>query len=159
MNHQPVGSVVVLGVGLLLAALTGCERETPARQQQRPTHMSHMTPMPQPVATYGDSPSGARTVVENEGAISAMGTARCDREQRCGNVGPGKDHENLAACQSKLMASSREELGASECPGGIVKKELDECLGEIRTEDCGNPLDTLGRLVACRSSDLCSAIP
>jgi hypothetical protein len=156
MNHHPARSVVVLGAGLFLVALTGCERETPARQQQRPTPM---TPAPQPVATTDTSVSGGKIVVNNEGAISAMGTARCERERRCGNVGPDKDYDSVGACENKLMASSRDELNASECPGGIVKKELDECLNEIRNEDCGNPLDTLGRLVACRSSDLCKAIP
>ncbi|WP_438031284.1 DUF6184 family natural product biosynthesis lipoprotein [Sorangium sp. So ce233] len=47
----------------------------------------------------------------------------------------------------------------SECPGGIDSNELNECLQEIGNDDCNNPLDTLGRIVACRSSDLCRATP
>jgi hypothetical protein len=39
-----------------------------------------------------------------------------------------------------------------------VEKELDECLEEIRNEDCGNPFDTLGRLAACRENDICKAM-
>ena len=42
-----------------------------------------------------------------------------------------------------------------ECPRGVDSKELDECLESIKTESCNNPIDTISRLAACRTSDLC----
>jgi hypothetical protein len=42
------------------------------------------------------------------------------------------------------------------CPAGIREKELSDCLQAIREEDCGNPLDAIARLNACRSGNLCA---
>ena len=57
--------------------------------------------------------------------------------------------------EAKVRADWRDDLKARECPGVVVQKELAECLEEIRNDDCGNPLDSLGRMLACRKSDLC----
>jgi hypothetical protein len=82
---------------------------------------------------------------------------RCAREERCKNVGAGKDYESTTICQTKTREHWKDDLSSYECPGGIVQKELDEGLEEIRDDDCNDPLDTLGRLAACRSSDICKA--
>jgi hypothetical protein len=55
----------------------------------------------------------------------------------------------------RVRDSRRDELNANACPAGIDQHELTECLTETRNEDCGNPVDAIGRIVACRSSDLC----
>jgi hypothetical protein len=34
-------------------------------------------------------------------------------------------------------------------------QELAKCVQAIHDEDCGNPLDAVGRLSACRSGTLC----
>ena len=59
---------------------------------------------------------------------------------------------------SEVGTEWKDELNAIECPDGVVEKELNECLEEVRNEDCANPFDTLGRIVACRESDLCNAM-
>ena len=91
-------------------------------------------------------------------SVKAITEARCVREEKCGNVGPGQDYSSTKACQEKISADWRDELNAYDCPGGVVTKELSECLEEIKNEDCASPFDTLGRVVACRSSDLCKAL-
>jgi hypothetical protein len=90
--------------------------------------------------------------------VAKITAARCAREQTCGNLGPDKTHASLEACERAIGNDWREELNAYECPGGIVTKEFDECLAEIKNEDCGAPFDKLERIVACRSSDMCKAI-
>lgn len=90
-------------------------------------------------------------------AVKQITTARCDREQKCGNVGAGKDYATSEACVVEVSDEWRDELNAYECPGGVVTKELSECLAEIRNEDCDAPFDTLGRIIACRESDICKA--
>ena len=105
----------------------------------------------------GTTPMTNKATVSNDQAIQNLVNARCEREARCNNVGPGKQWASAEACRSDLTAKNRDELKASECPGGIVQKELDECLADVRKETCDSPLDTLTRLAACRSSDLCKA--
>jgi recombination DNA repair RAD52 pathway protein len=91
-------------------------------------------------------------------SVKSITEARCMREEKCGNIGPGQDYASTSACQQKISADWRDELNAYDCPGGVVAKEFNECIEEIKNEDCSSPFDTLGRVVACRSSDLCKAL-
>jgi hypothetical protein len=132
----------------------GCESDKPR------TDTSATTPATTPATDAGKTgttPMTDKTTVNNEQAIQSIANSRCDRETRCNNVGAGKKWATAEACRADLMTKNRDELKASECPGGIVQKELQECLGEIQNENCNNPLDTIGRLAACRSSDLCKS--
>ncbi len=102
----------------------------------------------------------ARTVPMTMAFTEALGniaTSRCEREQRCGHVGVSQRHPTLHACQASVRSSYSNDLNASDCPGGINRAELAECVAEVRNEDCNNPLDTLGRLAACRAADICRA--
>jgi hypothetical protein len=91
----------------------------------------------------------------NPGVVEGIANARCEREQRCGNIGADKGHLSLDACRNKIAMDWKDDLNRYECPGGIVQRELDECLQEIRNEDCNNPFDKLERVIACRVSDIC----
>ncbi|HEU4409951.1 MAG TPA: DUF6184 family natural product biosynthesis lipoprotein [Polyangiaceae bacterium] len=134
-------------------AIAGCERDT-TRPDVTTTRPGVETTRDGKVGT---TPMTDKSTMSNEAAIQAIANARCGRETRCNNVGSSKRWASAEACRTDLMAKGRDELRAAECPGGIVQKELQECLTEISNEDCNNPLDTLGRLAACRSSDLCKA--
>jgi hypothetical protein len=81
--------------------------------------------------------------------------ARCDQEERCGNIGSGKEYKNRAECLGKISGVIAKNLNNANCPAGYDQKELDECLNEVRSESCGNPFDTLERIVSCRSSSIC----
>jgi hypothetical protein len=61
----------------------------------------------------------------------------------------------VGACEEKIRADWAGDLNKYECPGGTVKAELDECLADVRSEDCGNPFDTLSRIAQCDASDIC----
>ncbi|NUP12156.1 MAG: hypothetical protein HOW73_39420 [Polyangiaceae bacterium] len=95
----------------------------------------------------------------SESAVKAIALARCEREQRCNNVGEGKKWKDSSQCNADISKDVRDDLNAEDCPGGVDQKELTECLSEIRNEDCGNPLDKLERVAACRESDICKATP
>jgi len=141
-----------LSIALCASALTalGCESDKPR------TDTSAANPAA-PDGKTGTTPMTDKTTMANDAAIESIANSRCGRETRCDNVGAGKKWASAEACRTDLMAKGRDELKASECPGGIVQKELQECLTEISNENCNNPLDTIGRLAACRSSDLCKS--
>jgi hypothetical protein len=93
--------------------------------------------------------------VANQSAIDRIASARCAREAACNNVGADKKYASNDVCSREIRGDMRDDLKASECPYGIDQKELNECLEEIRNESCNNPIDTISRLAACRTSDLC----
>jgi len=88
-------------------------------------------------------------------ALHQISRARCEREEHCGNIGGGKDYASMGACEEKIRADWSGDLNKYECPHGIVKSALDKCLADVRTEECGNPFDTLSRVVSCNASDIC----
>jgi hypothetical protein len=88
-------------------------------------------------------------------AIDQIVQARCARESRCDNIGADNKYASTEACMSEIRAEWQDDLDARSCPGGIAQEGLSECLSEIRNEDCGNPFDTLGRVMACREGNIC----
>lgn len=119
-------------------------------------------------ATMGESPERGteeRASTETGVVASASGrqaevrqlsTARCDREERCNNVGKNRKYESREQCLQKLDAKNQEDLGPAECKKGIEQAKLSTCLKAIQGEECNSPLDSLSRIVSCRSSALCA---
>ena len=95
------------------------------------------------------------TTGKTTGAVREIVAARCEREERCDNVGPDKTYSNHAACTSKLEGSTADDINMKDCENGVSDAKLHECLAKIHGEDCGNPIDTLSRLTACRTGALC----
>jgi hypothetical protein len=100
-------------------------------------------------------PSVQQGEVAPAAAVQAIAQSRCSRELRCNNIGADHKYKTVAECTTKISADREQNLNVWDCPRGIDKKELDECLEAVMKEDCGNPLEALSRLAACRSSDLC----
>lgn len=92
---------------------------------------------------------------ETARATDELADARCEREQRCGDVGEGKSYSSIADCQSRVRADWRGDLNAKECPAGVNEVRLNECLASVKQEECGHPFETLDRLATCRSGSMC----
>lgn len=88
-------------------------------------------------------------------AAESIADARCNREQKCNNIGADKKYSSVTDCLARIRNDWKDDLNARECPGGINRKELNECLTAIRDEDCGNPFDSLGRVTACTAGQIC----
>ncbi|UQA61651.1 DUF6184 family natural product biosynthesis lipoprotein [Polyangium aurulentum] len=88
-------------------------------------------------------------------ALLSVAAARCDRAERCMQVGPHHRYDTRSDCVTAVRAKENDELNLNACPGGIDREELDECLEEIREAECDSTLDALSATVACRASDLC----
>ena len=140
--------VVFPAVALAAVAVVGCNRERVTYDRDRdraPEDRSGTTTV-----------TGANVGrVSNESAIERIVAARCEREAACNNVGADKRFGDRSVCTQKVRADMRDDLSANDCPRGIDAKELGECLSSIKKEDCNNPIDTIGRLAACRTSDMC----
>jgi hypothetical protein len=144
--------VVVIGSLGLLSLAPACHHrgehrgEHHASDHDRDHDESHdeaHTPLKGP---GGEARSAARNIAG----------ARCDREKKCGNIGAEKKYASSSACEDQIRADWANDLNAYDCPGGVVDKELEECLNAIRNEDCNSPFDTLGRVSECMASQICA---
>jgi hypothetical protein len=135
--HILIVSVVATGPALLMA----CDHDEHPASAHEAKHREKASAVP----GTGDVNSARDSIV----------AARCDREERCSNIGGGKDYETRAACSSKLEGKTGSYLNTQDCAHGIDQPKLSDCLSKIRTEDCGNPIDSLSRLAACRTGAIC----
>jgi hypothetical protein len=88
-------------------------------------------------------------------SITKIASARCDREMKCGNVGPNEKFPSRSECVAKVSVDKGSDISTDECSLGISTTGLNDCLKAIRDEDCGNPLDSVKRLNVCRTGNLC----
>jgi Family of unknown function (DUF6184) len=102
-----------------------------------------------------ERPSVGGGPAEPSSAVARIAAARCEREVRCNNVGTKEKYASRADCVARMQEDKRDEINAKDCPEGIDKTALNACISAIRDEACGNPLDTITRLVACRSKSIC----
>lgn len=102
----------------------------------------------------GTSDTTGASLIGNGTAVTRITEARCTREEKCGNIGAGKKYADRAACQGEVSQNTQSDLRASEC-AGVVPKELDECLDEVKNQACNNPIDAITRVASCTRSQLC----
>lgn len=170
-----LGTSFVVGFAAVTFAACGGSKTDQAKTANDQSAMNQLTPVQQeqvqkragqedererelaasrePRSTSGASTDATRTTTAL--AVSSIATARCDRELKCKNIGTNKTYLSTDECITKLQNDKRTALNQHECPQGVSDKDLASCLRSIREEDCGNPLDSISRLTACRSGALC----
>lgn len=93
--------------------------------------------------------------VANGTAVGRIADARCAHERTCNRVGAGRRYLSSEACLQKTQADVMSDLNLNDCPGGVAPKQLDACVASIEAESCGNVLDKIERITACRTGALC----
>jgi len=88
-----------------------------------------------------------------EQAMDAIANARCNREQRCGNIGPDKQYSSREHCMTAALSDLRESL--ADCQAGVDENDVRQCAGEIETQGCSGPFEGLETFIACKTDDLC----
>ena len=102
----------------------------------------------EPAATPAARAAGAS-------AADRLAMSRCERELRCDHIGDGKRYASVPECHDSVRADWKDDLDSRRCENGIDNRELDECLSEIRGEDCDNAFDTLSRMTQCSRAQIC----
>ena len=179
MSYSRQWAIVAVGLGVGLVSATGCERrEQEARgttreggaQQGQDTPSHGVQPLPQQGAQQGQQgqqgaqQQGQQGEQQQQQGQSALPpdriiTARCEREQRCGNLGAGKTHASMDACVKASRTQWSGELGAFQCPGRVDQDALEECLSSIRDRSCGEAIQSLSAISDCRATNVCKAAP
>ena len=152
--------VSLAGAGLVMA---GCQH---SEDRSVATSSPATTPAPQPMGqAYSPPPAtatsrsmGATNVQPGSVAtiIESLATARCDREQTCGNVGDGKKYASRHACMEQLRGGIANDLNPYQCPGGIDTAAVEACLSAVGAEECGaHPIEAITRFDKCRNGAIC----
>lgn len=169
--YSPRMIIAALGVGLLVGACertdntvrptpeaertaTNAAREARIASQEAARAAEHAAEAARQAATPAPAAVPAATMAFSD-ALGSIAEARCEREQRCDHIGMGKRYESVQVCRTVVRNDLSSRLNPADCNRGIDRSELSECVTEARNEACGNPVDTLERIVACRASDLC----
>jgi Family of unknown function (DUF6184) len=126
-NMRQIATVLVT-----FACVVGCNRDKPAEQPLTPAS--------------GTTDAAERT-------SESIASARCDRAQRCNQIGPAQRYSDRGHCMNVMRADARQMLG--QCPRGVDEPDVRECLTEISNQDCRSVVDDLEERIACRSDDLC----
>jgi hypothetical protein len=142
-----VGTMSIVGALLFFACGGGAE-DTRATVAESPALAAHVE---RPAIGGGPRDPERRF----SSSIAKIAAARCDREMRCGNVGPNEKFATRAQCVSRISADRRGDINAEDCLLGVSQTGLLGCLQAIRDDDCGNPLDGIERIRACRSNNVC----
>jgi len=104
-----------------------------------------------------EGPSGVQLQgTSAEDAVERIATARCNYEQRCGNIGGTAEYKDRGHCMTTERQDRKGDL--ADCEYGVSKTDLSECLDEIQNQDCGGvgmAVDVLERSVQCTSGQLC----
>lgn len=139
-----MASVCKLLIGLAtLCSAAACERARRESILLEPTGPAQIQP--------------GRPAAFPSGAAHVIAQVRCAREERCNNVGEGRNYGTAEECLRRVYVEWREDLNLLECPRGIREGGLAECLRAIRTSQCAEIFDTLQRWVACSEGRICDA--
>lgn len=89
-------------------------------------------------------------------SIERITTARCAREAKCDNIGADRKYSSREDCNSRIKDAAYAALGPPRCKKGVNQDQLNECLAAIEDEECGEVVDTIERVIDCRSIVLCA---
>lgn len=129
-------TLVIPSIAIALFGISACSHE------ERPSE-------------HNGIPGASAPARELSSAVNDVADARCDLEQRCNNIGAGQSFENREACETKMHGSLADDLNTKDCPNGVDNSKLSACLSQLRSEECGDPMDSMSRWAACRQGELC----
>lgn len=87
--------------------------------------------------------------------VERISDAACDREQSCGTIGPGAYFTSREECLGVMRTKLSPKLTHQNCPMGIAKGALDDCIAGYQASECAQPGFAITRNVHCSVSDLC----
>jgi hypothetical protein len=93
---------------------------------------------------------------ESSSAVDSISEARCARESRCDNIGNEKKYSSMEDCVARVREDWKDDLDARSCSNGVNQTQLNECLSQVRGEECSSPFDTLERVAACTTGQICA---
>lgn len=137
----------VLSAAFVAAVLVACGGQN---TQSNPNTAQNPVP--------GSAPPSGVTSAQNSAdqkTVDRIADARCAHDQKCNNVGQGQKFASLDVCKQQRSSDTSNDLNATNCPRGLDQDAINRCMNAIQNEPCSTSLDTLSRVVDCRTDALC----
>lgn len=100
-------------------------------------------------------PSAGGSPIADEADVNGrIARAACDHETSCGRVADGRAWKSQDVCMADFRARADAELGRNACV--LDEAAVATCLATIRARPCGQPLERIDELTACRRAALCA---
>jgi hypothetical protein len=146
----------MLGAAIVVTIVTatgfGCDRDRRTESSSAPaagTEQAMAGERAAPTAIGGGP-------LEPEAAVSHIVKARCAREASCGFISSDAKWASEDACLEVVSREYGDDLTSQDCPDGVDGAKLSQCVDAARNADCGQAIDVIGRVSACRNSQLCA---
>jgi Family of unknown function (DUF6184) len=91
--------------------------------------------------------------------VERLAGARCNREQRCNDIGPDSAYATRQVCLQDIRGNISDDLNSFRCMSGVRGERLDGCAAALEREKCGPPFVTLARYGKCRAAATCVREP
>jgi hypothetical protein len=110
-----------------------------------------------PSVVPDSGPGGSPQVREHAmtDVLDRIAKASCDREQSCSTIGPGATFGSLQECLNTFHVKYAKELSVGNCPGGIDKGGLEDCLSSLDAGQCSGTADSISRSATCSTKSIC----
>lgn len=95
-------------------------------------------------------------IISLAAARAQYAAARCERENGCNNIGQGRRYQSRDACITTASADRFDSWDSANCTRGVDASKLGDCLNAVREQSCGNPIDDISRMNACRGAAVCT---
>jgi hypothetical protein len=104
----------------------------------------------------GSTNTQPRSPVDDTSVVGRLTRARCERENFCRNIGPGKKYFSAEVCLDTFRGRIGAALSPQECPGGLDETAVSQCLAAIASEQCSSrPEEAMMRMDRCQRSTIC----
>ena len=104
------------------------------------------SPEPQP-------PANVPTVSQREIAPTVSRMV-CERQNVCGQIGPGYAHQSVAACITETEEDVADAVDVEDCEAGASLVRVNACLSDIIGEACPADVDVRD-VAACDDTVMC----
>lgn len=92
--------------------------------------------------------------VPNEEAIQQLANARCNRNERCNLIGPGKLHADRGSCDRTVQRETASDFRSADCKG-VKLGPLNECANDVTKLACSLDKPTVMMVTSCNGGELC----
>lgn len=98
--------------------------------------------------------AGVEGRVSNDIALQQLTNARCNRDERCNLIGPGKLYPDRGTCERIVNKETASDFRASECKG-IKPNLLNECANDVTKLACSLDKPNVMMVNSCKGEEMC----
>lgn len=146
MSPRPLPRFVASFAAIVALALAACAHEP----QRAPVSVASTTS-----ALTVTRAAGPKVVLPSVQGIERVAMGRCERFATCSTLTSYALEDERKECTRETKRELRLSLREHDCPAGIDRDRLEDCLTAIRSIQCDFDLKRVQAIAECRIDTLC----